>query len=151
MSRLQSALASAVAPTTDLTHLMGEGRRVWARMRPTTRRPCRVTARGFGEGVELSQLPVDLSLGGCGLRWTTAPPPRGARCTVEVQLPLATVLVPAVVAHVRVVGGHSGLFGLRFQPGAALEAAMIPLAAYLMSLVPSAGADDDGTDRGGTP
>jgi len=128
----------------DLSRLLGQGRRTWARLRPTTRRPCRVTVRDIGDGGTISRVPTDLSLGGCGLRWTGAPPPTGTRCTVELQLPTTTLLVPGIVAHARLTDPSSGVFGVRFLTGAALESAMIPLGAYLLSLQDSVDLDQAG-------
>ena len=125
---------SAEARTTLTQRLAGEGKRTWTRLRPTSRRPCRLTCRGLGPDVEPRQVPIDLSLGGCAVAWTGTPPLRGASGTVELELPDTTVLLRAVAVHVRRQGPDRGLVGLRFLPDAALESALIPLGVYLLGL-----------------
>jgi c-di-GMP-binding flagellar brake protein YcgR len=131
----------------DLTRLDGNGRRRWSRRIPTVRRPCRVTARNLGDGVAVGQVPLDLSLGGCALAWKSMPPARGTQCMVEFQLPVATVLLSATVVHVRRDDCDSGVVGLRFLPGAALEAALIPLDIYLLSLDERRSSEDGEAER----
>jgi len=114
--------------------LAGDGKRTWTRLRPTSRRPCRLTCRGLGPDVEPRQVPVDLSLGGCAVAWKGSPPLRGASGTVELDLPDTTVLLRAVAVHVRRLGPDHGVVGLRFLPDAALESALIPLGVYLLGL-----------------
>lgn len=115
----------------------GIEQRAWARHRPTGAHPCRVTVRGLGPGVAVGQVPRDVSLGGCQLVWERLPPAPGVRCTAEVLVPGAVLLLDAVVVHVGSRGAGRGVFGLRFLPGAAMEAAWVPLGAYLALLQPA--------------
>lgn len=119
----------------------GSSQRRWRRLVPSAARPCGVQCAGLGDGVPTRQTPLDVSLGGCALRWTKTPPRVGARLTVGLSMSGGAVTLPAVVAHVRTGGVGSvdgvpfGDFGVRILPGAPLEAATVPLGAYLISVL----------------
>jgi hypothetical protein len=53
----------------------------------------------------------------------------------------------ATVVHVRRDDCDSGVVGLRFLPGAALEAALIPLGIYLLSLDERRSSEDSEAER----
>lgn len=129
---------SARPPSADdrsLHHpLVGEGKRSWTRLRPTSQRPCRLTCRGLGPEVAPRQVPIDMSLGGCAVAWSGSAPATGTSGTVELELPDTTVLLRAVAVHARQMGSDHGVIGLRFLPDAALESAQIPLGIYLLGL-----------------
>lgn len=109
--------------------LAGGGRRAWCRVSPPRGRPCEV-AVSLGGARLSSAPPIDLSLGGCAVLYSGPALSRGASARVELALPGVNVLLDAVVAW------HSeGKMGLAFLPGPALDAALLPLQAYLLLAV----------------
>ncbi len=108
--------------------LSGSGRRSFRRMSPQGGRQCEVAVT-LGVLRFPSGTPIDLSLGGCALRYLGGELPRGTAARVELGLPGVNVLLDAVVAW----SGDQRL-GLAFLPGAPLEAAWLPLQAYLLGL-----------------
>jgi hypothetical protein len=106
--------------------LAGGGRRAWCRVSPPRGRPCEVAVAV--DGARLSSAPpVDLSLGGCAVVYAGPALSRGASARVELALPGVNVLLDAVVAW-----STEGKMGLAFLPGPALDAATVPLQAYLL-------------------
>lgn len=109
--------------------LSGSGRRSFRRVRPQGGRSCEVAVT-LGVLRFPSGTPIDLSLGGCALRYLGGALPRGTAARVELGLPGVNVLLDAVVAWC-----DEDRLGLAFLPGAPLEAAWLPLQAYLLGLV----------------
>ncbi len=140
-----SSSTSFSVPSNQHLALAGSGRRVWLRLQPGANAWCRVSCRGLGAGVAGRQLPVDLSMGGCRLRWTGEAPALGVEGTVELDLPLGTVLLRAVSVYVVAGEDDDGQVGLRFLPGADAELGMVALGSFLLSLV------EEGAGEGGNP
>ncbi len=106
--------------------LAGGGRRAGCRVSPPRGRPCEVAVSVGGARLS-SAPPIDLSLGGCAVLYGGPPLARGADARVELALPGVNVLLDAVVAW-----SSEGKMGLAFLPGPALDAALLPLQAYLL-------------------
>ena len=117
--------------------LSGSGRRTFRRVRPGSGRCCEVAVT-LGVTRFPSDSPLDLSMGGCSVRYLGAPLPRGTAARVELGLPGVNVLLDAVVAWC-----SEDRVGLAFLPGAPMEAAWVPLQAYILGLTADSQALDD--------